>query len=193
MAWDSTLPTNTTKIRNYPTVLTDNFIAIEGDISLKSWQMNFAERDSVPGAPPPAVDPTGTADTCILFSKTDPTGNPEMFHMDETSVISQLTFRDRSLAQSGYSYLAPGFLMQWGRGAISGGGSTAAIVFPVAFSSAAWSVNATPYATTVTGSSPREFGVSNGTITDLGFTAVSFNGTVPAGGVPFGWIAIGPM
>ena len=51
MAFDKTLPTNNTKIRNYPTVLTDNWSAIQaGDLTFKAWQVNFADRDLVPGA-----------------------------------------------------------------------------------------------------------------------------------------------
>lgn len=84
MAYDKTLPTNTTKIRNYPTVLTDNFAAIEeGDLSLKHWQVNFIERNAVPGAPPPANDPTRADDTMIFFSKQDGSGETEMFLMDD--------------------------------------------------------------------------------------------------------------
>lgn len=86
MAWDKTLPANSTKIRNYPTVLTDNFSAVEeGDITLKHWQVNFIERNAVPGAPPPANDPTRADDTMILFSKQDGSGNTELFLMDDNS------------------------------------------------------------------------------------------------------------
>ena len=84
MAWDKTLPANSTKIRNYPTVLTDNFSAIEeGELTLKHWQVNFIERDAVPGAPPPTNDPTRADDTMILFSKQDPAAETELFFMDD--------------------------------------------------------------------------------------------------------------
>lgn len=86
MAWDKTLPTNATKIRNYPTVLTDNFSAVEeGDITLKHWQVNFIERNAVPGAPPPAVDPTRADDTMIIFSKQDGGGETELWILDDRS------------------------------------------------------------------------------------------------------------
>ena len=94
MAYDKTLPTNSTKIRNYPTVLTDNFAAIEeGDISLKHWQVNFIERNAVPGAPPPANDPTRADDTMILFSKQDAAGETELFFMDDQNPanVTQVT------------------------------------------------------------------------------------------------------
>ena len=86
MAFDKTLPSNVTKIRNYPTVLTDNFAAIEeGDLSLTHWQLNFIERNAVPGAPPPANDPTRQDDTMILFSKQDSGGETELFFLDDRS------------------------------------------------------------------------------------------------------------
>lgn len=86
MAFDKTLPSNSTKIRNYPTVLTDNFAAIEeGDLTLVHWQVNFIERNAVPGAPPPANDPTRQDDTMILFSKQDSGGETELFFLDDRS------------------------------------------------------------------------------------------------------------
>lgn len=85
MSWDASLPTDSTKIRNYPTVLQDNFGAIEqGDASLLHWQANFIDRQQVPGAPPPAADPTRIADTMILYAKQHPTsGETEFFVMDD--------------------------------------------------------------------------------------------------------------
>jgi hypothetical protein len=191
MAFDKTLPANGTKIRDYPTVLGNNFTAIqEGDDTLQYWQTNYVDRDTVAGAPPPTQDPVAIADTMVVFSKNDGS-NTELFSMDPSSVISQLTFTDRSLAQTGYAALSPGFLIQWGRGTMAGSTQTLAVVFPKAFSSTAWIVTSTPYSSLITGSSPREWGVEN--ITDTGFDARSFNGTVPGGGVPFGWFAIGPL
>lgn len=98
MAWDKTLPSNTTKIRNYPTVLTDNFSAIEeGDLTLTHWQVNFIERNAVPGAPPPANDPTRQDNTMILFSKQDGGGNTELFFLDDRSPANNI-----QLTENGY-------------------------------------------------------------------------------------------
>lgn len=84
MSYDKTLPSIQTKIRDYPTVLTANFAAIEeGDITLKHWQVNFIERNAVPGAPPPANDPTRADDTMIIFSKQDGSGDTELFLLDD--------------------------------------------------------------------------------------------------------------
>jgi hypothetical protein len=93
MAFDKTLPSNSTKIRNYPTVLTDNFSAIQqGDDTLQYWQTNYIDRDNVAGAPPPTQDPTRNDDTIIVFSKTDTAS--ELYVMDAvspTANIIQLT------------------------------------------------------------------------------------------------------
>lgn len=82
MAWDKTLPANATKIRNYPTVLTDNFSAVEeGDDSLLLWKINLYERNAIPSAPP--TDPARIDDTFQLYGKNDSTsGEVELFGID---------------------------------------------------------------------------------------------------------------
>lgn len=188
MAWDKAEPQDTTKIRNLGTVIRPNWVAIEdAETGFKPAAINFNDR-TVAGY---SNDPTAIADAYITYCKTDGAGNSELFGIDENSVVSQFTSTDRTLSQTGYSLLPPGMLLQWGRGTMAGGTATLAVTFPKAFSSTAWVVTSTPYAITITGSSPREWGVNS--ITSTGFTANSFNGVVPGGGVPFGWMAIGPL
>lgn len=94
MAFDKTLPANSTKIRRYPTVLNDNFAAIqEGDDSFQLWQANFIDRDLVPGAPPPSQDPTRIDDTMIIYSKQNDDGETDLFILDDRTIanIMQLT------------------------------------------------------------------------------------------------------
>jgi len=82
MAYDKDLPTSLTKIRNYPTVLTDNWAAIEeGDITLKPWTINMVRRQSVAG--PIATDPTREDDMMFLFSKGAATEESEAYIMDD--------------------------------------------------------------------------------------------------------------
>lgn len=89
MAFDKTLPTNSTKIRNYPTVLTDNWSGIQtGDLTFKTWQLNFADRDEVEGAPPPTQDPTRDDDTMIMFSKNNADGETDLYILDDRSAPS---------------------------------------------------------------------------------------------------------
>lgn len=188
MVWDITQPTDTTKIRNLGIVIRPNWQAIqEADATFKPYAMNFDNR--TPLAVP--NDPTAIADSYILYCKEDTAGNPELFGIDPSSVISQFTSTDRTLAQTGYALLAPGFLLQWGRGFMAGGTASLTVTFPKAFSATAWTVTSTPYNNPITGSSPREWGVQN--ISDVDFQAVAFNGVVPGGGVNFGWMAIGPV
>jgi len=84
MAWDKTLPNNTTKIRNYPTVLTANFAAVEeGQDSLQQWKANFIERNAIPSAP--AVTPTRIDDTMQVFSKQNADGETDLYVLDDRS------------------------------------------------------------------------------------------------------------
>lgn len=184
MVWDQTQPTDTTKIRNLGIVIRPNWQAIqEGDSTFKPYALNFDNRTPL-GV---ANDPTAIADSYIMYCKDDGSGNAEMFGIDENSLISQFTSTDRTLAQTGYTLLPPGFLLQWGRDTMTGSSST--ITFPKAFSSTAWVVTNTPYSNTVTGSTPKPFGVTNITATTFDATALNSAG---AASVLFGWIAIGP-
>lgn len=89
MAWDKTLPANGTKIRNYPTVLGDNFSAIEeGDDTLQHWQLNFIERDAIPSAPP--TTPTRIDDTMIIYSKQVGSSETELFILDDRSPANDI-------------------------------------------------------------------------------------------------------
>lgn len=82
MAWDKTLPNNGTKIRNYPTVLTANFAAVEeGGDTLQLWKANFIERNAIPSAP--AVTPTRIDDTMQFFSKQNADGETDMYLLDD--------------------------------------------------------------------------------------------------------------
>jgi len=173
MAFDKTLPTNSTKIRNYPTVLGDNFAAIEeGDLTLTHWQINFIERNAVPGAPPPANDPTRQDDTMIMFSKQDGAGETELFILDDRSpannfqiteagkigsASTQFVAQDISFAAETATYASTNMVAYWGyissAGVIqdSSGGFTSArnsvgnytITFSVAQSSGNYGVNLT--------------------------------------------------
>lgn len=92
MAWDKSLPSNSTKIRNYPTVLTDNFASVEeGDTTLQYWKSNYIERNVIPSAP--AVDPTRIDNVMQLYSKQNADGLTDLFVIDDRNPanIIQLT------------------------------------------------------------------------------------------------------
>jgi len=87
MAFDKTLPTNSTKIRNYPTVLTNNFAAIEeGDTTLQYWKSNFIERNAIPSAP--AVDPSRIDDVMQVYSKQNADGETDLYVIDDRSTAN---------------------------------------------------------------------------------------------------------
>lgn len=138
-----------------------------------------------------SAGPATTATEIALYTK-DVSGTTRLFYRtpssgDEIQMTGPIT-----AAQNGTCLLASGIKIVWGRDTIAGGAVTKAVTFVSAFSGTPYMINATPYANLATGDSPREFGVLNSSIALGGFTAESFNGPVPGGGVPFGYYAIGP-
>jgi hypothetical protein len=88
VAFDKTQPTDTTKIRNLGVVIRPNWVAIEqGDDTFRPLAENLQNR--TPSALPP--DPTLLADTSKLYCKEDGSGVAELFNMDATGQIIQLT------------------------------------------------------------------------------------------------------
>lgn len=123
MAYDSTQPTNTTKLRNVGVVIRPNWIAIEdGDPTFKPKAINLNNRTPL-GVP---NDPGAVANSYILYSKQDPAGNVQLYGIDPASRVTQMSLAvSPSSAANGYTWLAGGMLMQWGYvAALAGGGST---------------------------------------------------------------------
>lgn len=88
MAFDKTQPQNTTKLRNLGVVIRPNWDAIEtADSTFIPEALNLADRTAA-GI---ANDPTAIADSVILYSKQDGSGNPQSFAIDPSSNIYQLT------------------------------------------------------------------------------------------------------
>jgi hypothetical protein len=137
-----------------------------------------------------AAGPATTSTEIALYSK-DVSGSTQLFYRLPSSGTEVQMTGSFLAAQNGHALLFGGIKIVWGRDTITAGGTTKAVTFVSAFSGAPYSIVATPYASLITGSSPREFGVVDATIALGGFTAQSFNGPVP-GNVPFGYYAIGP-
>lgn len=88
MTWNEDLPDNSTKIRVYPQVLTDNWKAIQaGDPTLKYRATNFIDRSTASEAP--ATTPTRDDDTMIMYSKNDGT-NTELFILNDQNPADDL-------------------------------------------------------------------------------------------------------
>lgn len=110
MAFDVTLPADTTKIRNLGTVIRPNWVAIQdGESTFKPKAVNFNNR-TVSG---PSNNPTAIADTFILFSKQDAAGNPELYGINQSSNVIQLTRGTPTVAASGSTFLPGGVLLVW--------------------------------------------------------------------------------
>ena len=112
MTWNASLPSNTTKIRNYPTILQDNFNSVEqGDLSLKYQALNIDER---------AGDPTRSDDTMIIFSKNDGS-NTELYVMNDQNPadVIQMTKGTPNISPGGFSdngetFIPGGLLLKYG-------------------------------------------------------------------------------
>lgn len=189
MVFDTTQPTDTTKVRNLGIVIRPNWQAIEtGDSTFKPQALNLDNRTPIA----PANNPTAIADTYILYCKDDVGGNPELFGIDETSVVSQFTSADFTLAQNGHGVIPPGFLINWGRATIPSGSSTVAVTFTRNFNAAPWIIHVTPYVNPVTGGGANAREIGADTFTTTGFNARLFNGNTTQNTL-VGWLAIGEL
>lgn len=131
MAWVKTLPADDTKLRIGPSVIRDNWAAIEnGEDTLKLLSSNLNDR-----TPNPANnDPAALAASVKLYVKQDnrTPKNQQIYAIDPNSVILQLTrFADFTAANDGYSYLPGDILVQWGRHTTTAS-KTQTVTFPVA-------------------------------------------------------------
>lgn len=140
MAWDKTQPTNTTKLRNLGVVIRPNWDAIEtADSTFIPEALNLTDRTAA-GLP---NDPTAITDAMIAYSKQDGSGNPQLYAIDPSSTITQLTGGSQTEATKGHLLLPGGIKINWG--SITSTGSTPkAENFESAFSSAVYSISVTP-------------------------------------------------
>lgn len=135
MAFDPSLPANSTKLRLAPGVIQDNWVAIQdGESTFKPKVVNLNNR-TVSG---PTDDPTAIADAFLLYCKDDSAGNAELFGINESSQITQFTRGIPTYAIPGQVYLPGGLLVQWNSVSVASG---ATVTFPTAFSAAAYYVN----------------------------------------------------
>lgn len=162
MAWDAAEPQDTTKIRNLGVVIRPNWVAIEeADTTFQPKGINFTNR-TVSG---PTDDPTADATSVIVYSKEDASSNPQLYAIDPSSNITQIT---------GY-----GSIMAWGRfnggsGAITSQYNVTSVTrnsagnYTVAFTNNLSNAN---YAVVVTGQMNSAF--TTGGIVGVGSLAVS--------------------
>ncbi len=88
MSWNQNLPFNSTEIRIYPQVLTDNFKAIQaGNNTLQYRQNNFINRNDATEVPPPTPDPIDKV--MILYAKTE-ASSTEMFILNDQNISDDI-------------------------------------------------------------------------------------------------------
>ena len=127
MAWDKTFPTASTKIRNLSTGIPNNWDAIEtADSTFIPEALNLLNRASDGGL---SNDPTAIADTVILYSKEDSNGDAQLYAIDPSSNITQLTQFSTSEASNGSMTFPGGLTFIWGQTT----GTTGSKTFHTAF------------------------------------------------------------
>jgi hypothetical protein len=110
--WDATFPLNTTKIRNAPTGLQNNFTAIEqADSSLQQWAINLVDRSTIAGPNTPVrIDDVGQ-----VYCRTIGGAN-ELFFLNSRNPANeiQITSGVPTVAANGEIFLPGGLLLKYG-------------------------------------------------------------------------------
>lgn len=110
MAFDSSLPADTTTIRNLSTVIPANWQAIEtADSSFAPDAINFAQQ----GSHRPLI-----ASIYQLYSKAS--GGTELFGINSNGDINQFTKGTPTLATTGSVFLVGGIILNWGQFTFTG-------------------------------------------------------------------------
>ena len=90
MAWNKNLPDDATKIRNAPTVIQENWDAIEsGSSSLEIGSVNYYDRNAAGSTY--SSDPAIISTSSILYAKKDSDNISRIFALDPNGDTSQLT------------------------------------------------------------------------------------------------------
>jgi len=131
MTFDKTLPENTTKIRNGPSLQRSNFAAMqEADETFLPWAFNYADRTPIGGL---NNNPDGISSAYIQYCKDDAAGNPEMFIVDENDNVTQMTKGTTSASTTGVTFLPGGILLAWGSDSFSGNETVDLTIAPYNF------------------------------------------------------------
>lgn len=112
MPFNADQPLDTSKIRNAPQILRDNFDAIvSGDPSFCVQCLNLVNRNSEDLQ----ADPTPIPNTSILYSKTSTNGNTDLYVMDSKGQSIQITSGTPQINEdAGNSTLLGGAQLIWG-------------------------------------------------------------------------------
>lgn len=147
MAWSASTPSNSTKIRNYPTVLTNNWQAIEENDSgvvadsLNQWVVHLIDRSTIGGS----NTPSRLDNVNQLYTRNDGSTN-QLFMLDSENPANEIQLTrstEVTVGATGQTCLPGGVLLQWFTSTCAPGNQSH--TFPTAFPSAIYSINFTPY------------------------------------------------
>lgn len=144
MAWNKNEPQNATKIRNYPTVISNNWTAIEENdtgvvsTSLNQWAVHLIDRSTIGGANTPTrLDNVGQ-----IYCRDDGTAN-ELFFLDSENPANEVQLTRSSAvnaAASGTTCLPGGLLLKWAKATNVTTSPNVTITFDTPFTSSVYSV-----------------------------------------------------
>lgn len=123
MAFDPSNIQNSTKIRNAPSNLQSNWLAIRGeDGTYDPYVINVQDRTPLVPGTVSAVDPSALSspNAMRMYCKQDADGNQQLYVIDPSSQITQLTGQNTNLPGGGYplngeTSLVGGLLLKWAR------------------------------------------------------------------------------
>lgn len=173
MKFDKTEPKPSTKLRNAPTLLSNNFTAIqEADSSFIPQAVNLAARTAL-GI---GNDPSAIVDTVITYSKQDASGDPQLYTIDPSSIVTQLTGGSLTAASDGRLVLPNGLIVIWGSFNVTI--SWVAYTFPVAFPNNAFYISGNKYDPTASAIRNASISFAQLTTTNVKIASGSFPATV---------------
>ena len=183
MAWDRTLPADTSKLRVSPGEMRNNWEAIEdADSSFKPEAINLIDRTAsvVP------IDPVAVAGSVVLYSKQDAASKPQIFSIDPDSVITQITGYGSIKAWGMFNGAAPGIAPFTPSYNISDIARTAEGKYTITFTNALSDANYAVVITTQLGSAALFTPAGLSGVNDLkktGFKIFSRNAVSPLDGI----------
>lgn len=185
MVFDATQPTNVTKIRNLGTVIRPNWTAIQqADATFKPYAVNLDNRTPLPIG----NDPVAIANSYIVYSKQDVSGNPQLYGIGPTAQITKITSSIVPVAAaSGYTYLPGDLLLQWGK-AHASSSATTTVNFPIPYTDLPYSIQVGLTRTSGATGTAQQFYVIDAPLPP---TVNRFRVWIDGTGHDFFWMAIG--
>ena len=180
MAWNLTQPADTAKIRDLGVLIRPNWDAIEqGDLTFKPKAINLNDR-TISG---PSANPTPIADSYIVYSKSVAAGNSELYGIDESGNILQITSGLPTLTANGTSFIPGGLIIKWGTVSLTN--VALSLSYPVPFPTATLAVS-------LTMADFVNAGVENYAFRANAYTNIGFNAYFAFAGIrTFKYIALG--